>query len=106
MAQEANTIPPSGLGTLHISDFLKSLLLAALTNVLLGLYTVIQSGYFPTHDDWVTMLKSTIAIVISYLLKNLGTNNTGQLLKKDQPTVTVPAKELDKVIDIAQDKSA
>jgi len=103
MAQDAATIPPRGLGKLQISDFLKSLLLAALTNVLLGLYTIIQSGNFPTHADWIVMLKSTIAIVISYLLKNLGTNNTGQLLKKDQPVVTVSAKELDKVIDKASE---
>ena len=103
MAQDAATIPPRGLGQLQISDFLKSLLLAALTNVLLGLYTIIQSGNFPTHADWIIMLKSTIAIVISYLLKNLGTNNTGQLLKKDQPVVTVSAKELDKVIDKASE---
>lgn len=103
MAQDANTIPPSGLGKLHISDFLKSLLLAALTNVLLALYTMIQAGHFPEGKDWGDMLKSTVAIVISYLLKNLGTNNVGQILKKDEPTVTVPAKELEKVIDKAND---
>jgi hypothetical protein len=104
MAETASTIPPSGIGTLHISDFLKSLLLAALTNVLLGVYTIIQSGSFPTHADWVTMLKSTVAIVISYLLKNLGTNNTGQILKKDQPVVTVPADKLNEVIKEADSK--
>src|SRR6187399_1127886 len=104
MAQEANTIPPSGLGTLHINDFLKSLLLAALTNVLLGLYTIVQSGNFPTHADWLVMLKSTIAIIISYLLKNLGTNNTGQLLKKDEPVVAVSAVKLDEVVKEAAAK--
>ncbi len=72
--------------------------MAALTNVLLGVYTIIQSGSFPTHADWVTMLKSTVAIVISYLLKNLGTNNTGQLLTRDKPVVTVPADKLNEVI--------
>lgn len=97
MSQETTTIPPSGLGKLQISDFLKSLLLAAITNVLLGLYTIIQSGKFPTYEDWLIMLKSTIAIVISYLLKNLGTNNTGQILKKDQPVVTVSAEKLEQV---------
>ena len=104
MSENASTIPPGGLGTLHISDFLKSLLLAALTNVLLGVYTIIQSGNFPTHADWAVMLKSTIAIVISYLLKNLGTNNTGQLLKKDQPVVKVSAEKLDEVIKEADAK--
>ena len=93
MSQDATTIPPSGLGKLSLNDFWKSLLLAALTNVLLGVYTIVQSGNFPTHSDWATMLKSTIAIVISYLLKNLSTNNVGQILSKDKPTVTVDAKQ-------------
>ncbi len=98
MAETSSTIPPSGIGTLHISDFLKSLFLAALTNVLLGLYTIVQSGNFPTHADWVMMLKSTFAIVLSYLLKNLGTNNVGQLFAKDKPITTVSAEKLDEVV--------
>lgn len=103
MAQTANTIPPSGLGKLQMSDFLKSLLLAALTNVLLGLYTIIQSGNFPTQEDWIVMLKSTLAIIISYLLKNLGTNNTGQLLKKDQPVTLVSTEKLEEVVEQANE---
>jgi hypothetical protein len=93
MSQEATTIPPKGLGSLSLNDFWKSLLLAALTNVLLELYTIIQSGNWPTHADLITMTKTTFAIILSYLLKNLGTNNAGQLLKKDVSVVSVPATQ-------------
>jgi hypothetical protein len=89
MAEQATTIPPKGLGTIKLSDFWKSLLLAALSNILLSLYTIINSGALPTHADLITMLKTTSAIILSYLLKNLGTNNVGQLLTKDKPVVTV-----------------
>ena len=94
MGQIASTIPPKGLGSIHLSDFWKGLLLAALTNVLLSVYAIINTGAWPTHADWVTMLKATLAIVISYLLKNLGTNNVGEFLKKDKPIVHVDAEEL------------
>ncbi len=93
MAQDATTIPPKGLGSIGLNDFWKSLLLAAFTNVLLELYTIVQSGNWPTHADLITMSKTTFAIILSYLLKNLGTNNAGQFLKKDVPIVSVPAAE-------------
>lgn len=94
MSENATTIPPKGLGTLKLSDFWKSLLIAALSNVLLSLYTIINSGQLPNHTDLTTMLKTTSAIVLSYLLKNLGTNNVGQLLTKDKPVVTVDATQV------------
>lgn len=102
MGQIATTIPPSGLGKIQLSDFWKGLLLAALTNILLGAYAIINTGAWPTHADWMTMAKSTLAIVIAYLLKNLGTNNTGELLQKDKPVVRVDAEELQKLEEKAQ----
>lgn len=105
MSQDATTIPPSGFGKIQLADFIKSVGLAVFTNVLLSLYTLIDAGSWPTKEDWADILRTSVAFMISYMLKNMLTNNTGQLLKKDQPTVTVGAKELDKVIDIAQDKT-
>ena len=98
MTQDATTIPPKGLGKIGLNDFWKSLLIAAISNVLLGLYTIVQSGNFPGKEDWIVMFKSTIAIIISYLLKNLGTNNVGQILQKDKPVVMVSAKKLEEVV--------
>ena len=103
MAQDAATIPPAGLGKLRWNDILKSILLAAATNALISLYTIINSGSWPTAEDWRDILQTTVAFMISYIVKNMLTNNVGQFAKKDQPTVTVSAKELDKVIDKANE---
>ena len=103
MGETANTIPPSGFGKLQWSDLLKSVLLAAGANALISLYTIINSGAWPTKEDWMDILQTTVAFMISYIVKNLLTNNTGQFAKKDQPVVTVPAKELEKVIDKANE---
>jgi hypothetical protein len=94
MAQEGTTVPPKGLGTLKLSDFWKSLFLAAIVNVLLVLYPIIQGGQWPTSADLQDMLKSTVAIIIAYLIKNLSTNNVGQVLQKDKPMVNVDVNTL------------
>ena len=95
MSETTSSIPPKGLGQIHLNDFWKSLLLAALSNILIGIYAIIQTGAFPTKADLIVMTKSTIAIIISYILKNLGTNNVGQILKPDQPTVRVSSEKLE-----------
>lgn len=104
MAENSNTIPPGGFGKLQWNDFVKSILLAAGTNALLSIYTIIDSGSWPTSEDWGDIIRTTVAFMISYLVKNGLTNNAGKFLKKDEPTVTVPAKELEKVIDVANEK--
>lgn len=104
MAETSNTIPPGGFGTIQLKDFIKSIILAAGANALLSIYTIIDSGSWPTNEDWMDILRTTVAFIISYLIKNALTNNTGQFLKKDEPVITVPAKELEKVIDKANEK--
>lgn len=94
MAQDATTVPAKGLGSLKLSDFWKSLFLAAIVNVLLVLYPIIQGGHWPTSNDLQDMLKSTVAIIIAYLIKNLSTNNVGQILEKDKPVVHVDVETL------------
>lgn len=103
MAENANTIPPGGFGKIQFGDFIKSVGLAVFTNILLSLYTLIDAGSWPTKEDWADIIRTSVAFMISYMLKNLLTNNAGQLLKKDQPTVTVSEKELEKVIDKANE---
>jgi hypothetical protein len=94
MGQDATTVPPKGLGTLKLSDFWKSLFLAAIVNVLLVLYPIIQGGHWPTSTNLQDMLKSTVAIILAYLIKNLSTNNVGQVLQKDKPVVNVDVSTL------------
>jgi len=102
MAQDASTIPPSGIGKLHISDFWKSVYLGIITNILLTLYPIISAGNWPTSADLHSMVKTTVAMVIAYLLKNLGTNNVGEFLKKDKPTIEVSAEKLEQKLDEAK----
>lgn len=97
MAQNASTIPPKGFGKLHINDFWKSLLYSAITNMLLFLYPIINAGNWPTTLDFQNMSKTTAAMIIAYLLKNLGTNNVGEFLKKDKPVMLVNADNLNEL---------
>lgn len=101
MSQEASTIPPGGIGKLQWSDLFKSVGLAVATNALMSLYSLINSGSWPTQEDWMDILRTSVAFMISYIVKNLLTNNVGQMLKKDEPIIPVGAKELDKVIEKA-----
>lgn len=103
MSETASTIPPRGIGKLQWSDFLKSVGLAVATNALMSLYTLINSGSWPTKEDWMDILQTSVAFMISYIVKNLLTNNVGQMLKKDEPVVMVGAKELEGVIDGEKD---
>ena len=97
-----STVIPKGLGSIQISDFWKSLFLAAIVNVLLGLYPIISSGQWPTTTDLQAMAKSTVAIIIGYLIKNLSTNNVGQILTKDKPTINVDVSTITKLQDEAK----
>ena len=107
MGEQSNTIPTKGIGTVNFwKDLGKGAFLAALTNILLGLYTIVQSGNLPTGEQWRGMALSTFAILLSYFIKNLSTNNVGEMFAKDKPVITVPAKELDQVIDKAHENVA
>jgi alanine dehydrogenase len=96
MPQEGTTtVPPKGLGAISWGDIGKGVFLAALSNILLSLYAIINTGEWPTHDDLMLMLKSTTAIVLSYIIKNISTNNVGQLFSKDKEVVTVDKQHLE-----------
>ena len=97
MGQTATTDTTKGIGNLQLSDFWKSLFLAAIVNVLMVLYPIIQGGHWPTSEDLSDMLKSTVAIIIAYLIKNLSTNNVGQILSKDKPVVKIEVEKLEEL---------
>jgi hypothetical protein len=102
MAQDATTLPPTGFGKIQVSDFIKSLGLAAGANLLLSLYTIIDSGGWPTTEDWQDILRTTIAFILAYIIKNALTNNVGQFAQKDKPVVKVDAEQLQDVIEEAK----
>lgn len=70
---------------LNAADFIKGLALAVITALVTGLYELIQSGWQLTFD-WITfkpIVMATAAAALSYLIKNLMTNSSGQLLEKE-----------------------
>lgn len=99
MSQTATTsVPPKGIGSVEFwKDLGKGAFLAGLTNLLLGLYPILSDGQMPTHADFVFMLRTTLAIIIAYFIKNLNTNNVGEMFSKDKAIVRVDAKELDEL---------
>lgn len=97
MAEQTTHIPEKGLWVLKWADVAKSIIIAAVANALLIIYPIIQGGAWPSKDDWADIFRATIAFIISYLLKNLLTNNTGEILKKDKPVVTVSAEKLNEL---------
>ena len=65
-------------------DLGKGLLITVLTAFLGGILEVLQSGSLPA--TWVVLqpiLELSLAAGVSYLLKNLFTNSTGELLKRE-----------------------
>jgi len=66
---------------LNFNDFVKGLSVAVLTSVLTIVYDVVQTGSLTF--DWKHIGTAAITTAIAYLLKNLFTNSTGTLLKKE-----------------------
>lgn len=74
----------SNLFSLNWGDVGKGMLMAFLTTVLGALYTVIQSGTFPTLEQLGTMGMAGLAAGIAYLMKNFVTNSQNKLLSPEQ----------------------
>lgn len=66
----------SKLFELQKNDFIKGGIVAVITAVLTSILQMLQNGGFVI--DWMTVLNVAIVAGISYLLKNLGTNEQGK----------------------------
>jgi hypothetical protein len=69
---------------LNLNDFLKGLLMAFLGALVTGVYQLFQAG---SALNWITLkpvLLVAIAAGLSYLIKNLFTNNAGEFAKLDK----------------------
>lgn len=103
MPQEGTvTVPPAGAGKISLGDVAKGLGLAVASYALVQLYDVFNGEGWPTVEEWKVMGKALIAFVISYILKNVFTNNVGQLFAKDKPVVTVSEQHLEKLEEQAK----
>ncbi len=71
---------------LNWADLGKGLLMAFLTIVVTGLYTSLSATppHFPTGAEWGTLLLMGLASAVAYLIKNVFTNSSGEVLKKEK----------------------
>lgn len=73
----------SGLFKLNLRDALNGFLIAFLTAFLTAVSSALSSGSLPLFSDLKTFALIGITAGVSYITKNLLTNNEGELLKKD-----------------------
>lgn len=69
---------------LNSRDYWKGLIVAMLAVVIGGLTETLDAGALPSSDQWISIAKLAVSAAISYLLKNLLTNNSDQILTKDR----------------------
>lgn len=70
----------SSLFKLNIWDLTKGLVVAVLASVLVIVRDTVSAGSL--NFDWAAILQSGLLSAVAYLLKNLFTNQNGELLKK------------------------
>ncbi len=73
----------SNFGKLDWSDFLKGLIVAVLAVVTSALTVIFDAGSIPNTSQWADIAKIAGTAAVSYLLKNIFTNNTGDFGNKD-----------------------
>jgi len=73
----------SALFKLNLRDALNGFLIAFLTAFLSAIVSGLNSGIFPALADFKAFALIGITAGVSYITKNLFTNNQGKLLKKD-----------------------
>jgi hypothetical protein len=66
---------------LNGKDFFKGLFVAVLAIIASSLSVILDAGALPTMAEWLSIAKVAGTAAISYLLKNLFTNSSDQLLK-------------------------
>lgn len=69
---------------LNSRDYWKGLIVAVLAVVVGAVTELLQAGALPTSDQWMSIGKLALSAAVSYLLKNLITNNQDQILTKDR----------------------
>jgi hypothetical protein len=66
---------------LNGKDLFKGILVAVLAIITSSLSVILDAGALPTMAEWLNIAKVAGTAAISYLLKNLFTNSSDQLLK-------------------------
>jgi len=66
---------------LNGKDFFKGMLIAVLAIITSSLSVILDAGELATSQEWLSIAKVAGTAAISYLLKNLFTNSSDQVLK-------------------------
>jgi len=74
----------SKVGKVNWFDVLKSLIVTSGTAVGTALIPIVSTGHFPNHEQITLIIGAAAAAGLTYLGKQLGTNSSGELLKKEQ----------------------
>lgn len=69
---------------LNGKDLFKGMIVAALAVITGSLSVILDAGALPTSAEWLNIAKVAGTAAVSYLLKNLFTNNNDELLKADK----------------------
>lgn len=69
----------SKLFKLHIADFIKGAIVAALTAGATALAQYLNVGHIPTAAEGKVILISSASALVAYLIKNFFTNSNGQI---------------------------
>jgi hypothetical protein len=69
---------------LNGKDLFKGMIVAALAVITGSLSVILDAGALPTAAEWLNIAKVAGTAAVSYLLKNLFTNNNDELLKADK----------------------
>jgi len=68
---------------LNGKDLFKGMLVAFLAIITSSLSVILDAGALPTMAEWVNIAKVAGTAAVSYLLKNLFTNSSDQVLKAE-----------------------
>ena len=73
----------SGLFSLNLRDAINGFVIAFLTAFLSAVVSGLNTGLFPSIGDLKTFALLGVTAGVSYITKNLFSNNKGELLKKN-----------------------
>jgi hypothetical protein len=68
---------------LNGKDLFKGMIVAALAVITGSLSVILDAGALPTGEEWLNIAKVAGTAAVSYLLKNLFTNSSDQVLKPE-----------------------
>lgn len=74
----------SKLFSVNIQDAVKGLIVAVLGVIIAATFDITVTGSLPTIAQWKAIGITGLSAGLGYLIKNFFSNNTGQVLKKDE----------------------